>query len=145
LDSREYEESVESLHRCFDSGDPNSLSGSLEEKSLLPYAVLHLAILEFHFGHIAKALQALNEAIQISQERNDDECLTYALAISVAFQQKNNINQQLIEKCIQRAKQLKLSNLSSLNYLTLAKNLLQIPFHSKNSDQRKVNNINYLS
>jgi anaphase-promoting complex subunit 5 len=33
-----------------------------------------------HFGHVDEATQALNEAVRIAQQYNDDACLAHALA-----------------------------------------------------------------
>ncbi|KAL6071038.1 Anaphase-promoting complex subunit 5 [Balamuthia mandrillaris] len=47
-------------------------------KSMVPYAVLNLALTHFYFGEVEAAKLALFEAVQVAQERADDECLAYA-------------------------------------------------------------------
>jgi hypothetical protein len=120
------------------------------------YATLNLAVLHFHFGHMEDAVQAIQETIRNAQERSDDECLTYSLfwtfqfinscppSLSLGYERQQ---EQLIKRCIERAKELNLLFLLSLSHLALAKYELQYKIgtsplqnmvNSNNSVQHKV-------
>jgi hypothetical protein len=47
---------------------------------VLQSAALSLAAAHARLGHVAEALQALNEAVRIAQQAGDDACLAHALA-----------------------------------------------------------------
>lgn len=78
--------------------------------------------MHFYFGHLERSMEALREAIQIAQERNDEECLVYALSWLYRVSKTNE--KKILERAISRAQQLEVKSLNSLNYLSLANDIL---------------------
>lgn len=83
------------------------------------YAALNLAILHALFGHKEEALAALNEAIMVAQEVNDNVCLQYSLAWLYRLTSDNK--EILIERSIAKSAELGLWCLSSLGIQALTK------------------------
>ncbi|CAA7408967.1 unnamed protein product [Spirodela intermedia] len=107
-------------------------------------ALLCLGIMHTRFGHSKQALEALTEAVRISQQNNDDSCLTYTLAAMCDLLSKIGIcstsgiigsqyslglgtplstQQQLLvllKRSLKRAESLKLTCLVAFNRLALA-------------------------
>ncbi|KAF2077951.1 hypothetical protein CYY_000751 [Polysphondylium violaceum] len=77
LAHHDYEYSLEELHRYFDYSNSHSLNND-KTNAMLPYAVLNLAQLDYHYGHYENSFLALCEAIRIAQERSDHSCLAIA-------------------------------------------------------------------
>ncbi|CAL9168755.1 unnamed protein product [Musa hybrid cultivar] len=112
-------------------------------------ALLCLGTLQCHFGHPKKALEALTEAVRISQQNNDDSCLAYTLAAICKLLSEIGISNMtgiigspyslgtttglgtplstqqqllvLLKRSLERADHLKLTNLLAFNHLALAK------------------------
>ncbi|KAL5573105.1 hypothetical protein UlMin_022702 [Ulmus minor] len=61
----------------FDSVPPPSGSGNLGRYEI---ALLCLGMMHFHYGHPKQALEALTEAVHISQQQSNDICLAYTIA-----------------------------------------------------------------
>ncbi|GAM27379.1 hypothetical protein SAMD00019534_105540 [Acytostelium subglobosum LB1] len=134
IEHMEYEQSIEELHRYFDYCNSDTSQSNI---TFLPYAVLNLSKVHFHFGHYEQAYLSLQEAIRIAQERNDHASLALALHQLSKFQHKSvlqsfddhhlftplrsHTQQDILDKGIKRAEELELSSLSSLNYLSRAK------------------------
>ncbi|XP_054724670.1 anaphase-promoting complex subunit 5-like [Uloborus diversus] len=83
------------------------------------YAALNLAILHSLFGHKEEALAALNEAIMVAQEANDNICLQYSLAWLYRLNSDNK--ETLIEGSVAKSTELGLWCLSSLGIQALTK------------------------
>ncbi|KAK2992263.1 hypothetical protein RJ640_017726, partial [Escallonia rubra] len=131
-----YSAALENLHRYFDYS-----SGRYE------IALLCLGMMHFHFGHPKQALEVLTEAVQVSQQHSDDNCLAYTLtAISNLLSEIGALNatgilrssyspfssigtslsvqQQLfilLTRSLKRAESLKLKRLVASNHLAIAK------------------------
>ncbi|XP_072988886.1 anaphase-promoting complex subunit 5 [Typha latifolia] len=112
-------------------------------------ALLCLGTMHCHFGHSKKALEALTEAVRVSQQNNDDSCLAYTLAAisnllseigisstvgiigspysfgtSTGLGTPLSTQQQLLvllKRSLRRADSLKLISLLAFNHLALAK------------------------
>ncbi|XP_039140240.1 anaphase-promoting complex subunit 5 [Dioscorea cayenensis subsp. rotundata] len=112
-------------------------------------ALLCLGTMHCHLGHSKKALEALTEAVRISQQNTDDSCLAYTLAAicnllseiglsnttgiigspyslgsSTGFGTPMSIQQQLLvllKRSLKRADSLRLLGLVAFNRLALAK------------------------
>lgn len=83
------------------------------------YAALNLAIFHALFGHKDEALSALNEAIMVAQEVNDNVCLQYSLAWLYRLTSENK--EILIERSIAKSAELGLWHLSSIGLQALTK------------------------
>ncbi|GIX68288.1 anaphase-promoting complex subunit 5 [Caerostris extrusa] len=83
------------------------------------YAALNIAIFHTLFGHKEEALAALNEAIMVAQEVNDNVCLQYSLAW--LYQLTSDHKEVLIERSIAKSAELGLWQLSSLGLQSLTK------------------------
>ncbi|KYR00853.1 anaphase promoting complex subunit 5 [Tieghemostelium lacteum] len=140
----DYEQSIEEVHRYFDYCNSNGSMilesvGSLNSANMmLPYAVLNLVKVHFHFGHYEEAYLALRETIRIAQERSDHTCLALSehwlmkfLDLSVYKTLENtdlleylllsHRHEDLLRKNLVRSQQLEMDALSSLNHSTLSK------------------------
>ncbi|KAK9151069.1 hypothetical protein Syun_009378 [Stephania yunnanensis] len=110
-------------------------------------ALLCLGMMHCHFGHPKQALEVLSEAVQVSQQHNDDTCLSYTLAticnllseigilnasgmigsssmVAATFGSSLSIQQQLLvllTRSLKRAESLKLTRLVAANHLAMAK------------------------
>ncbi|KAK9155237.1 hypothetical protein Sjap_002717 [Stephania japonica] len=110
-------------------------------------ALLCLGKMHCHFGHPKQALEVLSEAVQVSQQHNDDTCLSYTLAaicnllseigilsasgmigsstmLATTFGSSLSIQQQLLvllTRSLKRAESLKLTRLVAANHLAMAK------------------------
>ena len=98
-------------------------------------ALLNLVGLHFRFGHMALALQALEESVRLAQHASDHKCLANALywlvrLVSVAGERE--LEGQLVRRCLQRACQLRLTKLQGLAVMRLVR-------HRLHSTQRKDN------
>lgn len=85
LSNGDYPAAIDSLHRYFDySAGKGALSitgtSSGATTGRFQAGLLALGSMHARFGHTSQALQALNEAVGIAQQNNDDSCLTHALA-----------------------------------------------------------------
>ncbi|XP_059656236.1 anaphase-promoting complex subunit 5 isoform X2 [Cornus florida] len=150
----DYPAALENLHRYFD------YSAGTEGFEFVPHsssccnsfgryeiALLCLGIMHFHFGHSKQALEVLTEAVQVSQQHNDDTCLAYTLAAicnllsevgisntmgilgssyssATCIGTSLSIQQQLfvlLKRSLKRAESLKLKRLVASNHLAMAK------------------------
>ncbi|CAK9272339.1 unnamed protein product [Sphagnum jensenii] len=148
----DYLTAMDNLHRYFDfSAGKGGMSsaGASSDASVGRFqaGLLSLGSMHAHFGHVNQAMQALNEAVRIAQQNNDDSCLVHALAAlchllsevgAVADSSPKNsyfgnqpslgMQQQLLlllRRCLQRALELKLPHLVAFSRLALAKFDLQ--------------------
>ncbi|KAJ6846715.1 anaphase-promoting complex subunit 5 isoform X1 [Iris pallida] len=152
----DYLTALDNLHSYFDysagmegifgrsSVPPSDISLGRYETALLCLGTMH-----FRFGHSKKALEALTEAVRISQQNNDDSCLAYTLAAVCNLLSEIGISsttgiigspyslgvttglgtslfaqQQLLvllRRSLKRAESLKLTSLVAFNHLALAK------------------------
>ncbi|KAF7124533.1 hypothetical protein RHSIM_Rhsim12G0010800 [Rhododendron simsii] len=150
----DYPAALENLHRYFDYSagtegfdfGPPSSSGC-NSFGRYEIALLCLGMMHFHFGHPRQALEVLTEAVQVSQQHNDDTCLAYTLAAicnllsevgisgtsgilgtsyspgthigtSLSIQQQLLV---LLRRSLKRAESLKLKRLVALNHVSMAK------------------------
>eukprot|EP01132_Coremiostelium_polycephalum_P002585 gene2585-3202_t len=158
----DYNHSLEELHRYFDYCNSSSItinSTGINSNStgnngvvdnpitmsnnglMLPYAVLNLVKLHYHFGHYEEAYMALREAIRVAQERGDHSCLALTehwlhkfshLSIFGVVEKslltpllQSHSTREILNKSIHSADQLDMQSLSSLNYSSLStQNLL---------------------
>ncbi|KAI9263282.1 anaphase-promoting complex subunit 5-domain-containing protein [Phascolomyces articulosus] len=70
----EYQGALTSLHRFFDYCLLST------ETPMYQYALLSLGVLEAKFGHAQQALAALDEALDIARENQDENCLNEVLS-----------------------------------------------------------------
>lgn len=152
----DYISALDNLHGYFDysagmEGLFNRSSAPLSDIIVGRYetALLCLGTMHCHFGHSKKALEALTEAVRVSQMNNDDSCLAYTLAAICNLLSEIGISstsgdigssyslgtstglgtplssqQQLLvllKRSLKRADSLKLISLVAFNYLALAK------------------------
>lgn len=66
--------------RLGNRGGPNLTGKPGSSRNIVQYAVLNLASLHFHFGHLDMAMAAINETVRIAQQNGDHVCVAYALA-----------------------------------------------------------------
>jgi hypothetical protein len=59
------------LHRYFDVA-----TGGVS----VQYAVLNLAVLHLHFGHLGEAMHAIHETVRVAQQSNDSAALAFAVS-----------------------------------------------------------------
>ncbi|RZC54226.1 hypothetical protein C5167_013081 [Papaver somniferum] len=148
----DYPAALENLHCYFDysagaEGIDITASSPLGSFGRYGIALLCLGMMHSHFGHPKQALEVLTEAVRVSQQHNDDTCLSYTLAaicnlmseigISSArgiigssyspltsFGTSLPIQQQLLvllRRSLNRAEDLKLTRLVASNRLAMAK------------------------
>ncbi|XP_068654610.1 anaphase-promoting complex subunit 5 [Aristolochia californica] len=156
LHHEDYLSALENIHCYFDysagmEGIDTVSPSSPSDFPLGRYetALLCLGVMHSHFGHSKQALEALNEAVQISQQNNDDTCLAYTLSaicnllsevgvssttkimgstyspgIARSLGTSLSAQQQLLvllERSLKRAESLKLTRLVAFNRLAMAK------------------------
>lgn len=153
LQQSDYPATMDDLHRYFDySAGMGGVSagGASCDSSVGRFqaGLLSLGSMHAHFGHVDEAMQALNEAVRIAQQYNDDACLAHALAAlchmlfdvgagnetyakgesaglrDVGTGPSLGIQQQLLlllRRCLRRALELKLPQLVAFSRLALAK------------------------
>eukprot|EP00612_Vaucheria_litorea_P005084 CAMPEP_0171470032 /NCGR_PEP_ID=MMETSP0945-20130129/11679_1 /TAXON_ID=109269 /ORGANISM="Vaucheria litorea, Strain CCMP2940" /LENGTH=783 /DNA_ID=CAMNT_0011999371 /DNA_START=1 /DNA_END=2352 /DNA_ORIENTATION=+ len=85
LRKNEFSASIDSLFRYFDyancRGGPTSKTNNLRSiRAVLPYAMLRLVEIHFNFNQFEMASNVLKEAMRISQENSDSECVAHGLA-----------------------------------------------------------------
>lgn len=148
----DYTGALENLHRYFDHSagmEGFDLCSPSSEKDFGKYeiALLCCGIMHVHFGHPKLALEVLTEAVQASQQLNDDSCLAYTLTVicnllsqfgmtsttrflgssyapMTSIDSSLTIHQQLyvlLRRALNRSESLKLSLLVSANRLEMAK------------------------
>ncbi|RZC73573.1 hypothetical protein C5167_049056 [Papaver somniferum] len=81
----DYPAALENLHCYFDysagaEGIDITASSPLGCFGRYGIALLCLGMMHSHFGHPKQALEVLTEAVRVSQQHNDDTCLSYTLA-----------------------------------------------------------------
>lgn len=101
---------LENLYHYFDRS--NTLLNHEDKPKGLRFAALNLGILYAHFGHKEEALRALREAIALSHEVSDNQCLQHIQA----WHYKLTGNEKMVEKQMERSI-LKSSDLN-LHFLT---------------------------
>jgi len=147
LQQSDYPATMDDLHRYFDYSAGMSTGGPSCDSSVGRFqaGLLSLGSMHAHFGHVDQAMQALNEAVRIAQQYNDDACLAHALAalIHMLFDVgagdetyakgesaglrdvgAGPLQQQLLlllRRCLRRALELKLPQLVAFSRLALAK------------------------
>ncbi|XP_024372271.1 anaphase-promoting complex subunit 5 [Physcomitrium patens] len=153
LQQSDYPATMDDLHRYFDYSagmGGMSVGGASCDSSVGRFqaGLLSLGSMHAHFGHVDQAMQALNEAVRIAQQYNDDACLAHALAAlchllfdvgaaneayakgesaglrDVGAGPSLGIQQQLLlllRRCLRRSLELKLSQLVAFSRLALAK------------------------
>ena len=153
LQQSDYPATMEDLHRYFDfsAGMGGMSAGGVSCDSSVgrfQAGLLSLGSMHTHFGHVDQAMQALNEAVRLAQQYNDDVCLAYALAAlchllfdiragaetyakgksaglrDFGTGSSQGIQQQLLlllRRCLRRALELKLPPLVAFSRLALAK------------------------
>ncbi|XP_055939873.1 anaphase-promoting complex subunit 5-like [Argiope bruennichi] len=121
---KEYRGAKDNLYHHFDRNTtvPQECKASATSEDLSRssrYAALNLAIFHALFSHRDEALAALNEAIMVAQEVNDNICLQYSLAWLYRLTSENK--EILIERSIAKSAELGLWHLSSLGLQALTK------------------------
>ncbi|KFM66641.1 Anaphase-promoting complex subunit 5, partial [Stegodyphus mimosarum] len=121
---KEYRGARDNLYHHFDRNTtlPQECKASAASEDLARssrYAALNLAIVHALFGHKDEALAALNEAIMVAQEVNDNVCLQYSLAWLYRLTVDNK--EILIERSIAKSTELGLWCLASLGIQALTK------------------------
>ena len=139
MQHKDYPAAVEHLHRYFDYGmfgrALRSERNDIKDRPVFQWALLNLAGLHFRFGHMALALQALEETVRLAQHASDHKCLAnalYWLVRLVAVAGDRQLEGQLVRRCLQRACQLRLPKLQGLAVMRLVR-------HRLNYTQRKDN------
>ncbi|KAG6530904.1 hypothetical protein ZIOFF_004668 [Zingiber officinale] len=152
----DYVAALDSLHCYFDNSagmeglfNRSAAPSSEFEVGKYETALLCLGSLHSHFGHPKKALEALTEAVRVSQQNNDDACLAYTLAAICKLLSEVGVSNMtgiigspyllgtstglatplstqkqllvLLKRSLGRANHLKLTNLLAFNRLALAK------------------------
>jgi len=138
MQHKDYPSAVSHLHRYFDYGMFGRAlrnDRDIKDRPVFQWALLNLAGLHFRFGHMALALQALEETVRLAQHASDHKCLANALywlvrLVSVAGERQ--LEGQLVRRCLQRACQLRLPKLQGLAVMRLVR-------HRLHSTQRKDN------
>ncbi|XP_035226380.1 anaphase-promoting complex subunit 5-like, partial [Stegodyphus dumicola] len=121
---KEYRGARDNLYHHFDRNTtlPQECKASAASEDLARssrYAALNLAIVHALFEHKDEALAALNEAIMVAQEVNDNVCLQYSLAWLYRLTVDNK--EILIERSIAKSTELGLWCLASLGIQALTK------------------------
>ncbi|EGC30511.1 hypothetical protein DICPUDRAFT_83564 [Dictyostelium purpureum] len=168
IEYQDYESSLEDLHRYFDyvNGqvivNQSNLSGSIMDTTnvMLPYAVLNLVKLHYHFGNFEESYLALREAIRIAQERGDHSCLALADHWLARLLKKSVFNSmespnllqyllvshndiEILKKSIDRAGNLDMPDLLALNHLAFSKFKLENGELSNNNKMNSLLNYNF--
>jgi len=83
MQNKDYPAAIEHLHRYFDYGmfgrALRNDRADIKDRPIFHWALLNLAGLHFRFGHMALALQALEETVRLAQHASDHKCLANAL------------------------------------------------------------------
>ncbi|GBM09638.1 Anaphase-promoting complex subunit 5 [Araneus ventricosus] len=121
---KEYRGARDNLYHHFDRNTtvPQECKASATSEDLSRssrYAALNLAIFHALFAQRDEALAALNEAIMVAQEVNDNVCLQYSLAWLYRLTSENK--EILIERSVAKSAELGLWHLSSLGLQALTK------------------------
>nr|XP_042903472.1 anaphase-promoting complex subunit 5 isoform X2 [Parasteatoda tepidariorum] len=121
---REYCGARENLYHHFDRNtavpqETKATTASEDLSRSSRYAALNLAILHALFDHKDEALAALNEAIMVAQEVNDNVCLQYSLAWLYRLTSENK--EVLIERSVAKSTDLGLCCLASLGIQALTR------------------------
>ena len=128
LQHKDYPGAVSHLHRYFDYGmfgrALRNDRADIKDRPVFQWALLNLAGLHFRFGHMALALQALEETVRLAQHASDHKCLANALywlvrLVSVAGERQ--LEGQLVRRCLQRACQLRLPKLQGLAVMRMVR------------------------
>ncbi len=128
---KEWETAVEYLHRYFDYRYCNHFHGkemsSNQDLIIASYAALTMAALHLEFLHFESARLCIQEAIRIAHQNNENECIVLALSLlyklsELTPHQSQECN-ELIEKCITRAKELNMQAVVVDALLMRAKNI----------------------
>ncbi|XP_014666222.1 PREDICTED: anaphase-promoting complex subunit 5-like isoform X1 [Priapulus caudatus] len=107
--------------RCLLSGLDNKTNADDIGRSCR-YAALNLAGLHYRFAHKEEALAAVNEAIRMAQETNDNVCLQHALGWLYRIQDSTGgTTHELLERSITKAGELNLSYLASVGVQSYAR------------------------
>jgi len=139
MQHKDYPAAEAHLHRYFDYGmfgrALRNDRADVKDRPVFQWALLNLVGLHFRFGHMALALQALEETVRLAQHASDHKCLANALywlvrLVSVAGERE--LEGQLVRRCLQRACQLRLTKLQGLAVMRLVR-------HRLHSTQRKDN------
>ncbi|XP_074576741.1 anaphase-promoting complex subunit 5 isoform X2 [Curcuma longa] len=152
----DYVAALDNLHCYFDNSagmeglfNRSAAPSSEFEVGKYETALLCLGSLHSHFGHPKKALEALTEAVRVSQQNNDDACLAYTLAAICKLLSEVGVSNMtgiigspyflgtstglatplstqkqllvLLKRSLGRANHLKLTNLLAFNRLAMAK------------------------
>jgi len=108
MQHKDYPGAVSHLHRYFDYGmfgrALRNDRADIKDRPVFQWALLNLAGLHFRFGHMALALQALEETVRLAQHASDHKCLANALywlvrLVSVAGERQ--LEGQLVRRCLQ--------------------------------------------
>ncbi|XP_059168333.1 anaphase-promoting complex subunit 5-like [Physella acuta] len=125
---KEYCTAVHSLYHYFDrkacavhDGNVSKKKGVAEEVAMR-YAALNLASLQFRFGNKEECRAALQEAIRMAQESNDQICLQHALVwLNLLGESHTGVTQ--LERSIRKTIDLSLPNLTVLGLNWISKGL----------------------
>jgi anaphase-promoting complex subunit 5 len=82
MHSRDFAQALDDLHRYFDMFATGGIN--------VQYAVLNLAALHLHFGHLEEAMHAINETVRVAQQSNDATALAFAVAWLLRVVQAQN-------------------------------------------------------
>ena len=76
MHGRDFQQALDNLHHYFDIATGVSGTGGVS----VQYAVLNLAVLHLHFGHLDEAMHAINETVRVAQQSNDSNALAFAVS-----------------------------------------------------------------
>ena len=82
MHSRDFAQALDDLHRYFDMFATGGIN--------VQYAVLNLAALHLHFGHLEEAMHAINETVRVAQQSDDATALAFAVAWLLRVVQAQN-------------------------------------------------------
>jgi hypothetical protein len=119
MHSRDFQQALDNLHHYFDIA-----TGGVS----VQYAVLNLAVLHLHFGHLDEALHAINETVRVAQQSNDSTALAFAVSwLLRTVQAQNNVRvahsptshdvreeQRLLRRCFSCASEEEIPHLACL-------------------------------
>ncbi|CAL1536811.1 unnamed protein product [Lymnaea stagnalis] len=125
---KEYCTALHNLYHYFDrkacaptETNPPKKKGAAEEVAMR-YAALNLASLQFRFGNKEECRAALQEAIRMAQESNDQICLQHALVwLNLLGETHSGVTQ--LERSIKKTIDLSLPNLTVLGLNWISKGL----------------------
>ena len=132
MHSRDFAQALDDLHRYFDMFATGGIN--------VQYAVLNLAALHLHFGHLEEAMHAINETVRVAQQSDDATALAFAVAWLLRVVQAQNgtrttrrppshdakEEERMLRRCFSCASEEELPHLACITALACGRHVLTV-------------------